>query len=238
MKRFYKMTSVEKTADGFKIMLDGRSVKTKSGRFLLAPNEGIAHAIMQEWAAQGELIKPDTMPLTQIINTCLDRVSVERAAMERNIIKYLDTDLLCYRADNPKELAERQDLLWQCWLDWFEKRFLSKLQVTSGLAALKQLPEAHLAVSDYVGALPDDVFTVLQIVTSLSGSLVLGLAFIERAVTPEQVFLAMYVEEQFKEELYDAGKYGSDPLLAKAQAAARIDLEGCAVYLSLLRTAH
>lgn len=238
MKRFYKITSVEKTDGGYKVMLDGKPVKTKSGRLLLAPNERIANAIMREWAAQVELIKPDTMPLTQIVNTCLDRVSVERGTMERNILKYLDTDLLCYRADRPNELVERQNMLWQRGLDWFEQRFSSTLLVTSGLFALKQPQEAHTAVSNYVRALPDDVFTILQIVTSLAGSLVLGLAFIERAITPEQVFSAMYVEEQFKEDLYDAEKYGSDPLLVKVQAAAKIDLDGCDVYLSMLQAVN
>ena len=143
MKRFYKLVSTEKVGGGFYILLDGKPVKTKSGAHLLASNEAIANRLMQEWAAQEEHILPNTMPFTQIINTIIDRVSVERDVMSAAVLKYLDTDLICYFADEPEALVKLQKDKWQPWLDWFEGKFDCKLKTTTDLAALTQEQSAH-----------------------------------------------------------------------------------------------
>ena len=232
MKRFYKLVSTEKVSGGFHILLDGKPVKTKSGAHLLASNEAIANRLMQEWAAQEEHILPNTMPFTQIINTIIDRVSVERDVMSAAVLKYLDTDLICYFADEPEALVKLQKDKWQPWLDWFEGKFESKLKTTTDLAALTQEKSAHDAVAKYVDGLDDEHFTILQIVTSVSGSVILGLALTCGDASADQLFDACYIEESFKDALYDAEKYGEDPILAKAQKAAMQDFTAAQDYIS------
>ena len=236
MKRFYKLVSTSQEAEGWAIHLDGKPVKTPMKTALLVPNEALAGEVMQEWAAQEEQIDPDTMPLTQILSTQIDRVSLQREAMSAEILKFLDTDLLCYRApkDQPVGQAEKQAESWEPWLDWFDQRFGMKLEITSDLIALKQPSAAHDAVKETVEALDDERFTALQLCVPLAGSLVLGLAFIERAITPHELYAAVRVEERFKDEIYDAEKYGRDPLQEKKDAAMMRDLEASAIFLKLL----
>ena len=114
MKRFYKLVSTNKTAEGWAIHLDGKPVKTPIRTTLIAPNEALANELVREWAAQEETIDPETMPLTQILSTQIDRVRVQRAAMSTEILKFLNTDLLCYRApkDQPPGQLERQAEIW------------------------------------------------------------------------------------------------------------------------------
>lgn len=234
MKRFYKMVTTRQTDDGFQILLDGKPVKTSRKTELRAPTQAIAQAMQQEWAQQTDAIRPDTMPVTQILNTKIDRVALERDSITAYVMKYLDTDLLCYRAAAPPELVERQNNLWQLWLDWFETQYKEKLQTTTGLTALKQSAQIHEAIKQEIQALDDDRFTVLQLVTAQSGSLVLALAFLHGRAGTHDVFKASFAEEHFKDGIYDAERYGADPLQEKQQKAAAQDLEACAFILENL----
>ncbi|MAF98951.1 MAG: ATP12 chaperone family protein [Micavibrio sp.] len=237
MKKFYKLVSTLKddAANGWHVMLDKRPVKCPSGATLLAPSEDMAFAIAAEWSAQQETIIPDSMPITQILTTCLDRVARERAAMESAVLKYIDTDLICYRAgDEPPGQREAQEQAWDKWVDWFEEHFDSRLETTSAITALNQPPLAHQLVASYIADLDDHHFTAFQLAVSASGSLVLGLAFIKHAITPEDLFAAAHVEEDFKGKIYDQEKYGLDPMEQSKRDAMMRDLKAAHRYLQLL----
>ncbi len=222
---------------GHEIHLDGRPVKTPSGTPLLAPGQKLADVIVQEWAVQDKDIVPESMPLTQILITAQDRVARERDVMEKTLLAFLDTDLLCYRATLPATVAERQAREWNPWLNWFEKKYGVRLETTPALAALKQPPAAHSAVGQDVASMDHLTFTVLQLVTSLSGSLVLGLAFVDGAITPERVFSAAQVEEAFKGEVYDEAKYGAAPNDEKRRVGMLRDLQAARVFMTLFQVA-
>ena len=235
MKKFYKLVNVEKLPEGFAVNLDGRPVKTKSGQIILCPNIKMANMVMKEWMDQEEEIIPDSMPLTQLLNTKIDRISQEREVMSVTILKYLNTDLLCYRAgEDQPEISRAQVKILDQWISWFEEKFSEELLTTTGLSALKQAESAHEKITQYVHLIDDDHFTILQFVTSLSGSIVLALAFVEGAATAEQVFEASRVEEAYKNELYNANKYGPDPMQEKKDKIVRFDLEAAEQYLKLL----
>jgi chaperone required for assembly of F1-ATPase len=233
MKRFYKLVSTAKEVGGYAILLDGKPVKTPAKAVLCAPSEDIANAIVKEWAAQQEKILPASMPLTQILSTKIDRVSAERAVMSVSVLKYLDTDLVCYRADHPPELIAMQEAVWNPPLVWFAQKF-GALQTTTDLAALKQPAAAHAAVKKYVEALSDDHFTILQLITATSGSLVLAIGFTERVLSAQQVFDAARVEEAHKAKLYNEEKYGPDPAQEKKDKAMKADLDAAQTWLELL----
>lgn len=235
MKRFYKLVSVHSESGGHGIYLDGKPVKTPSGKMLQTPHQSLAEAMMQEWAAQKDVINPRNMPLTQILNTQIDRVGAERAAITASVLNYLNTDLLCYRAGPvPEGMAEAQGAVRDAWLAWFAGRFGTVLGTTSGLVALQHDPAAHQAVKNYVEALDDAHFTILQIVTALSGSLVLALAVLEKAITPDQVFAAMRAEENFKAKIYNEALHGPDPAQAQKDESALAELKAAAQYLELM----
>ena len=238
MKRFYTLVSHQKETDGgYSIRLDGKPVKAPSGAMLSVPSEALADAIVQEWANQEEGINPETMPLTQISNTAQDKVSVEREAMSEQVLRYLDTDLLCYRASaEHDEQKAVQEELWDPHLKWFETKFGVALETTSALAALKQPQEAHEKMREYVSHLDDQHFTILQVIVPLAGSLVLGMAFVEGAASAQDIYKATHAEEDFKAEIYNEALHGRAPLEEKKDAAMQRDLEAAAIYLKGLKT--
>lgn len=234
MKRFYKMVSLRGEPGGYAICLDGRPVKTPARATLLAPSRALAEALQAEWAGQAEEVRPESMPLTQLLNTHIDKVSRARAGMESLVLKYLDTDLLCYRCEEPPEVAAVQSRYWDPWLAWFEETFGERLETTSGFAALRHPASAHGKVAKHVRELDNGRFTVLQMAVPMAGSLVLGLAFTAGAADTDALMEAMFAEENYKGILYREDQYGPDPLTEKKRIASRRDLEGAARYLSFL----
>jgi chaperone required for assembly of F1-ATPase len=233
MKRVYKLASHTKTEDGFVIQLDGKALKTPTGQPLAAPNRIIADAIVGEWSAQGDEIIPDSMPVMQMLTTAIDGQR-ERDSMTKKLLGYLDTDLLCYRVKEPAELAKRQKEVWDRWLTWFDEQFESPLEVTFGLQALKQDTDTHKQIWNYLEALDEYHFAVLQIVTSLSGSIVLGLAFLEHEAGPEDVFNAAELEEIYHAEIAGEEIHGADPVQDKRQKVMKRELASAKAFLELL----
>lgn len=231
MKRFYKDAAAVQGSDGYEIHLDGRPVKTPLGHVLTVPTAALADALCGEWQAQAEQIVPDSMPLTQIASTARDRIGPDRAAIHAMVIAYLDTDLLCYRVDAPSELALFQKESWDPLLEWFVGRFEIRLSITTGLVALKQPLKAKEAVNAYLDSLDDLRFTVLQLVTSLTGSLVLALAFVDGALAAEDAFDLAHVDERHKAKIYNEDFYGAAPNEEQKRAAIKRDLEAAAAIL-------
>jgi len=236
MKRFYKLVSTQKQSatGGFLITLDGRPVKTALKAELLAPNENLANALVLEWSGQEEEIVPDSMPLTQILSTKIDRVSHEREAIQEYLFKYIDTDLLCYRTDQPPELKTAQEDAWNDYLAWFSEKYGHELETTYGLSALSQPKAAHDIVRSTVKELDDDHFTVLQLIVSACGSIVLGLAALNEKADADEIYAAMRVEENFKAKIYNEEFYGGDPAQEAKDKATQADLKAALEYLSLL----
>src|SRR6201999_169376 len=73
-KRFYTSAGVSEMDGGFAITLDGKPIRTPSGRVITVPVREIADAIAAEWQAQGETLDPLTMPMTRFANSVVEAV--------------------------------------------------------------------------------------------------------------------------------------------------------------------
>lgn len=199
-KRFYKSTGTKAVEGGFAVTLDGRVVKTPAGRQLLAPNDRLGQALAAEWEAQKDNILPDTMPLTQLVSTALDRVGPERPAIIEQMLKFAETDLLCYRADQPEELVRRQQQGWQPLLDWAASALDAPLLVTTGLMAIAQPPASLASLERYLGRQDVWRLTAGQSACAAAGSLILAVAMLEGRLDGQQVFDLSALDETFQIE--------------------------------------
>ena len=115
-KRFWKDVAVSEMNDGYSIKLDGRVVKTPLKRTMSVPTEKLAAAIAGEWDAQDGVVDPTTMPFTRSANAAIDKVADQRNEVAALISAYGETDLLCYFAEGPDALIERQEAGWRPYL--------------------------------------------------------------------------------------------------------------------------
>eukprot|EP00752_Nemacystus_decipiens_P015485 g13816.t1 len=146
MKRFYEIAESAPAAEldriegaeGYAVLLDGKPIRTPTRVQLVAPTRALADAVAAEWAAQGETIVPDSMPMMTLAATALDRVVPQREAVAGDAAAYAGSDLLCYRSDDQPELAARQAERWQPLLDWAAETYGARLAVTEGVMPLRQ----------------------------------------------------------------------------------------------------
>ena len=230
MKRFYKEVSVARTDAGHEVRLDGRPLRTPAKAPLVLPQAGLMQVIAEEWDAQREDIKPADMPVTQLASTAIDRIPVQRAEIVRAVAAYAETDLLCYRADHPAELAERQKRVWQPLLDWAAVRYGAQLEVHTGIMPKPQPAEACALLARVVEGLDDMMLAGLQNATSALGSLVLALALMEGRVSAEEAYAAAQLDETFQIE-----QWGEDAEATARRAALKADILATRRFLDLVK---
>jgi chaperone required for assembly of F1-ATPase len=201
MKRFYKEVTISETPEGFRFLLDGKPVQTPARQPLVLPSRALAEAVAEEWRAQGEEMQPLTMPLTRMVNTVVDGVRANRQATIAAILRFGENDLLSYRAEAPAELARRQGQ-WDAHLAWAEKRLGARLRVTSGVMAVEQSAEALAALEKAVAAKDDYALAALHVFSSITGSLILGLAVSEGELTPGRAFALSRLDEAYQAETW------------------------------------
>ena len=203
-KRFYERATVGDGEKGFEVLLDGRPVNTPARRRVLVPVRGLAEALAAEWAAQGETIDPATMPLTRLTNTAIDGVADQMKEVEAEVVKYAASDLICYRAGEPEGLVTAQSMAWDPVAAFARDRLGARLALAEGVMFVAQSEEALMAlaaaVRDWVGQGPSAAFRLAALyeMTTLTGSLVLGLALAHEAMTVEAAWAAAHVDEDFQ----------------------------------------
>jgi chaperone required for assembly of F1-ATPase len=230
-KRFYARADVAETDGGFTVVLDGKPIKTPSGRLVAVPKLAIAEAMVAEWEAQNETIDPLTMPMTRFANSVVDAV-IDRVAIVRDdIVKYLKSDLLFYRAGYPAGLVEREAAHWDPVLFWAADQLGAHFILVEGIMHVSQ-PEA--AVTAARDALPQDPWSVaaLHVVTTLTGSALLALALHQGARDADQIWAAAHVDED-----WNAEKWGVDEEVAARKAARQADYEAAVAILKAIAAA-
>jgi chaperone required for assembly of F1-ATPase len=210
-RRFYKEACCELRGEKFEVLRDGRSIKTPREIVLVLPTRALAEAIAEEWARQGERINPATMPLTKLANTAVDGVTGREAEVSSDIIKYAANDLLCYRAEGPHGLVERQATAWDPVLDWAHEALGTRFILAEGVMPVVQPAQALNAVAAKLEGLDAFRLASLHDMTTLMGSALLALAHAHGRLAANQTWTAGHVDEDWQIE-----QWGED-----AEAAAQ-----------------
>ena len=229
MRRFYKEAIAAPVAGGVALLLDNRPVKTPGRNGLEVPTEELAEAIAAEWAAQGETIDARSMPLTGLANAAIDRVAPDRATFAAGLARYGEGDLLCYRAEGPRPLVERQAAAWDPLLAWARRRYDVEFVVTAGIMHRPQPAATVQRLAAAVAARDAFRLAALSPLVTVSGSLVIALALAEGEIGLERAWTASTVDEAWQAE-----QWGEDSLATEALANRRRDFETGYRFLTLL----
>ncbi|MCI5047706.1 MAG: hypothetical protein MRY59_09405 [Aquisalinus sp.] len=227
-KKFFKQASIEQTDAGWQVLLDGRPARTPARNLLVSPSRHLAEAMTEEWNALDGDINPYLLPLSQRRMIVVDRGKSDADTWRDNVLEYLGSDLVCYRADHPSDLVERQEKVWSPFLKWFEEETGASLAVTSGVMAVAQSEATTNAVRDRLLPLDADILSCLAAATEITGSAVLALALWKQRAEPEEIFSASRLDET-----YQAEKWGVDREAQENESRLRSDFLSVATYLSL-----
>jgi chaperone required for assembly of F1-ATPase len=226
-RKFY--TSVD-VSDGNGILLDGKPVKTPLKSAFVVPNRNLAEAVAAEWRAQEKVIDPETMPLTKLANTALDRATAERAHVIEEIVQYAGSDLVCYWADRPPELVDLQRKHWQPVLGWAAAEIPACFKHTTAMSHVVQDEGVLHRIRDYADRLNPWQLTGLYLLTTLTGSALLSMMLQTQTADPDEIWAAAHVDED-----YQISQWGEDFEAAERRKGRRREFEGLVRFLDLLR---
>ena len=229
MKRFWKSVDVVRGEDGSGIRLDDRPVRTPARTALRLPGEALAEAIADEWREAGEDVDPRAMPLTGIANAAIDLVALDKDAFAAGLARYAEADLACYRAEGPRALIERQEQIWDALLNWARQRYDVDFVTTPGLMHVSQPQATVERLAHAVAALDAFHLAALSPLVTIGGSLIAALAVMEKAITLEQAWDAVSIDERWQLE-----QWGADPEAEAALENRRRDFLAAARFVELL----
>ncbi|NNE57059.1 MAG: ATPase [Hellea sp.] len=220
-KRFYKQVTTSPVDNGFAVLLDGRQLKTPGKLPLIAPSAHAAALVAAEWDAQKDTIQPGTMPVTRLVNVAIELTPSNRDQLAEEARRYGGTDLLCYRAAEPLELAEHQAEQWDPVLKWAALKGFS-LKTTQTVKAIDQDPQSLENIAAYAAKQDDLHLTLLTHLTAVYGSAVLAIAVMERNISGPKAFNLSRLDN-----LYQIRQWGEDQ--EAAEIAANLEAETVAL---------
>jgi chaperone required for assembly of F1-ATPase len=225
-RRFYAKVAIVPVTEGHGVQLDGKPVRTPARRVLAAPNPALAEALAAEWDAQRDLIEPAKMPLTRLANSIIDGVADQPAPVAAEIAKYLESDLLFYRATSPAELTARQRQHWDPVLNWAAQTLGAQFACTEGVTHIGQ-PQA--AVDAARAAIPADPWRLgaAHAATTLTGSALVALALARGVLSADAAWAAGNVDEDWNVE-----QWGRDELALERRAFRFAELKAAATVLA------
>lgn len=229
-RRFYRQVTVAQAGDEHLVHLDGKPVRTPAAAVLALPTAAAAGLIAEEFDAQGDTLDPMTMPVTRLANTAVDGVAADPQAVMEDILRYASSDLLCYRAEAPRELIEREAEHWDPVLDWARAELGARFVLAEGVMHVEQPREAIGAIGIHLMSRGEPLrLAALHVMTSLMGSALLALAVERGALEPEVAWKAAHVDEDWNIE-----QWGEDAEAAAKRAVRRRDMMGAAALIRAL----
>jgi chaperone required for assembly of F1-ATPase len=234
VRRFWETATIEPAEAGFVVLLDHRPVRVPGGAVLRIGRERLALAVAEEWQAAGQgrggTLSLADMSLTRLAGTAQERIAGDPWPTVDAIARYGETDLLCYRAEAPEELVQRQVRQWQPWLEWVAEEYDAPLRVGVGVAPIRQHRGSIAALRGAVGAFDPYVLAGLGVAVPALGSLVLGLALASGRIDAAEAHALGALDE-----LFQAEKWGEDAEAAARRASIAEDIALAARFMELAR---
>ncbi|KAJ8903692.1 hypothetical protein NDN08_004793 [Rhodosorus marinus] len=211
-KRFYKNADVDalKQGLGFVVRLDKKDLRTPQRKALAAPSKALAVAVAAEWDCQGARVRPSSMPVYQLLVNALDIVPFNRDSSTQSLLRYIDTDTVCYRTTYPMSLAEEQERLWDPVVKYVHEKYQISLQTTKELTGVDQAPEAKTKLNKLLTELDDIRFAAMESAVATSKSFAIGLALLDGFLNADQALEAARCDEEFQARVWGEVEGGHD----------------------------
>ncbi|MDZ4791372.1 MAG: ATP12 family protein [Hyphomicrobiales bacterium] len=228
IKRFYREATVGEEGGLWRVLLDGKPMRTPAKAVLAVTSGLLAEAIAGEWAMQAETIAPATMHLTRFANTAIDRVQGREANVLDDILAYAASDLVLYRANAPEGLRARQDAAWKPPLNWARSALQAEFSPVEGVMHAQQ-PAASIArLGEFLAPFDTFALTALHVMTTMTGSALLTAAYAGGAMDLPAVWVAAHVDEDWQ-----IGKWGEDDEAVARRARRWREMQAAAQLLRL-----
>lgn len=198
MTRFWKSAHVKEGEGYLEVTLDGRALKTPEGNKLRLPPQKkvLATLIANEWDIQDTALKPHTLPLTSIAARAIDGLSNEEQRKEvvNTLLRYFDTDAICYHEEEPRQLRRLQEEHWKPLIDWSRKDMGLDTRLFDSILIGKQSSESKARLFSILKEFDQWKLAGYERAVYTTKSALISLALTERRLTVDQASQAAHVE--------------------------------------------
>lgn len=208
-KRFYEEVTVEEIDGLWAVLLDGKQLRTPGKLKLAVDSKGLAERISAEWEAQADRINPSIMPITRLTNVAIEQTPDNRPLLVAEARRYAETDLLCFRAPQPRILKDRQSEAWDRWLEWGADKGVV-LETTETLQAVTHPAKSLERVERFAASLDDLKLTLFVHLIAVYGSVILAKAVMLDTLRPEEAFDLSRVDNDYQIELWGEDEEQAD----------------------------
>jgi ATP synthase F1 complex assembly factor 2 len=198
LKRFWKSVEIEDRGDSLAITLDSRALKTPGGKPLLLPRSKLIAAalIVTEWENQRNVLKSHALPMTSLAARAIDAMNdvATRKDVRTALLKYLDTDTICFHQDYPDPLVRLQDKHWIPLLGWARDTFNIEFYTSQSVLFSAQPDATKRVLDEELEKLDSWKLAAVERATYTTKSLIIALALVHGRISAEQAALASQVE--------------------------------------------
>ncbi|KAG6821074.1 hypothetical protein H0H93_007233 [Arthromyces matolae] len=219
--RFWDVVGLEKRGSSYVVTLDKRPLKTPEGKVLALPESKsiMASLIAAEWDHQATLLKPHALPATSVAARAIDGFAdpETRSQVQEALLKYLDTDTICFYQDYPPQLERLQAEHWDPLLEWARKTYDVEINKAESLLFSSQPEATKEKFRQAISTFDQWQMAALERATYATKSFIIGLGLVTKRLTVEQAALAATVEVCSQIERWgEADKFPADSRLREA----------------------
>jgi len=232
MKKFWKKIEIRQSSSkNFYLLLDNKKLTTPMKKELVLPSEILVNEVLREWDQNSDNINIDDLVFYGVLSTAIDKVNLEKDAYVNDIIDFIDTDLICYRAESPNDLIALQNKSWNPILLLIEKYIDVKIKVFKGIMPSNQDQKVHTEIKKLISNLSDVQISVLHRITNLIGSIFLSLCILKKDLLKEDAF-----ECSFLDELWQAKNWGHEEDASIKRNKIRLELNRLIHFVNCIET--
>ena len=213
--------TIEENAAGFEVFSNGKPLKTPQGSYLIFPNEKSVQKTIKQ-------LKKDSLesPLYRLMSFSID---LQREAIEEELLTHFETDLICYFAPEPSDLAEQQAQHWRPLIAWAEELGITPIQTTQSTAPIEQPETAQKALKQHLQTHSNQKLVSAFVGGKITSSVLIGLALANGEISAEQAHKIAHIDEMYQQK-----RYGHDEELSKTLQFNKENLEQIEEFLKLI----
>ena len=231
MKKFWKNIKVKEILPNqFQVQLDNKVLKTPMKKDLIFLNLKMAQEIAQEWDIKEKVINTDNMIYYGLLSTAIDKIQFSRNIYITDMLNFVNTDLICYRAEGPNELINIQNNSWNPILLNIKKYLNLEINFCSGVMPITQPLEIFPKLKLLMNTFSHQEIAALHRLTNLSGSIFISLCILKGDILKKEVF-----ELSFLDEIWQAKNWGVEEDAAKKRDKISQELNRIISFVEILK---
>ncbi len=198
----WKAVTISKTrVSTYNVLLDNDYLLSELGTIIELPKK-LAISVAKEWRRVEDIEEIKKKFYTKFCFSVFDHTAPLRLKVLQTILEYADCDLVCYLAENPIDLVERQRKLFARYLDWADEFLGVKLITGTGIKHVKQNSQNEAKIKRFLDKLNDFELTIVYQLTNLTGSFFIAAAVFSRVVKAKGAWSASTIEDTYRIELW------------------------------------